>query len=297
MTCSFRPVFAARGTAIRVTWGASAVRLVTAALLAAGGVAAGVLPVTVLGSARADEVTISTDNMRDGWDRGETSASLTPATLQSGSAAANDRSEPFAPLNQLQRPGLLLLGGSVYAGFGSHCDLQPYRGYIVGVNARSRSQTMWSDESGPTDTQAGIWQSGGGLLSDGPGQILFATGNGISPASGPGTKPPCELAESVVRLAVLNDGTLAAKDFFSPANAPYLDSIDADLGSGGPVGLPFGTATLPHLLVEGGKLGGLFLLNRDALPAPSQGPRGGDADGTRAGQALMGQWRHEATVP
>src|SRR5258708_22176332 len=88
MTCSFRPVFAARGTAIRVTRGASAVRLVTAALLAAGGVAAGVLPVTVLGSARADEVTISTDNMRDGWDRGETSASLTPATLQSGTFGA-----------------------------------------------------------------------------------------------------------------------------------------------------------------------------------------------------------------
>ncbi len=226
---------------------------------------------------------VSTGQQEPGWP------------VQIKGAPANDRSDPFAPLNQLQRPGLLLLGGSVYAGFGSHCDLQPYRGYIVGVNARSRSQTMWSDESGPTDTQAGIWQSGGGLLSDGPGQILFATGNGISPASGPGTKPPSELAESVVRLAVLNDGTLAAKDFFSPANAPYLDSIDADLGSGGPVGLPFGTATLPHLLVEGGKLGGLFVLNRDALGGRSQGPRGGDAAVSRAGQALMGQWGHEAT--
>ena len=32
---------------------------------------------------------------------------------------------------------------------------------------------------------AGIWQSGGGLVSDGPGRIFVSTGNGVSPPPGP----------------------------------------------------------------------------------------------------------------
>ena len=53
-----------------------------------------------------------------------------------------------------------------------------------------RALTLWSDEAGLTDNQGGIWQSGGGLMSDGPGRIFLATGNGVSPAPGPGTNPP-----------------------------------------------------------------------------------------------------------
>jgi hypothetical protein len=213
-------------------------------------------------------------------------------------APANNPTEPFAPFNQLQRPGLLLLGGSVYAAFGSHCDFQPYDGYVVGVAGANAgapgSQTMWSDEAGVADYEAGIWQSGGGLMSDGDGRMFFASGNGVSPAPGPGSKPPANLAESVVRLAVLKDGSLAARDFFSPSNAPYLDSIDGDLGAGGPVGLPFGTATLPDLMVEAGKVDGLFVLNRNKLGGRSQGSKGADAVVSETGKSLPGEWGHPA---
>jgi len=395
---------------------ARAARVTVAAALAVAGVAVAVPPFGGAGRARADEVTISANDLRDGWDSGETTGTLTPATLKGGTfgqlfatgvdgqvyaqpivaggtvvvatendevyglsaatgaikwstslgtpfpasaehctdlapnvgvtgtpvydpgtglvymvsevipaghtgqqpafymnalnvsdgsqapgwpvaikgAPTNDPSVPFTPFTQLQRPGLLLLGGSVYAAFGSHCDFTPYDGYVVGVNASSKQQTMWSDEAGLTDTQAGIWQSGGGLASDGSGRIFFASGNGVSPAPGPGTKPPSELAESVVRLAVLKDGSLAAKDFFSPANAPYLDSIDGDLGAGSPVGLPFGTTALPHLLVIAGKVDGLFVLNRDSLGGREQGPGKGDAAVSETGKGLPGEWGHPA---
>lgn len=209
-------------------------------------------------------------------------------------APTNDPTHPFNSFTELQRPGLLLLGGSVYAGFGSLCDYNPYDGYVVGVNITKRTQTMWTDEAGLTTNMAGIWQGGGGLMSDGPGRIFFASGNGVSPAPGPGSHPPSELAESVVRLGVQPDGSLVAKSFFSPANAAVLDAGDGDLGSGGPVGLPFGTAALAHLLVQGGKKDGLFVLNRDGLGGREQGAGGTDAVVSNADPTLAGEWGHPA---
>lgn len=208
-------------------------------------------------------------------------------------APVNDPTRPFNPFNQLQRPGLLLQNGWVYAGFGSHCDINPYDGYVAGVNVSTHAVTMWTDEAGITDDMAGIWQGGGGLMSDGTGRIFVSSGNGVSPAPGPGTSPPSGLAESVVRLGVQPDGTLAPQDFFSPANAPSLDAADRDFGSGGPVGLPVGTQQFPNLLVEAGKDGRVFLLNRDGLGGRMQGTGGTDADLAMAGP-FGGQWGHPA---
>ena len=93
-----------------------------------------------------------------------------PVTIQG--APTNDPSRPFNPMTAMQRPGLLLLDGVVYAGFASHCDYTPFVGYIVGVSTGGRQTTMWATESGNANAEGGIWQSGGGLVSDGPGQIL-----------------------------------------------------------------------------------------------------------------------------
>jgi hypothetical protein len=53
--------------------------------------------------------------------------------IEIAGAAANDPSITFDPKYEMQRPGLLLSGGVVYAAFGSHCDVGPFRGYVVGV--------------------------------------------------------------------------------------------------------------------------------------------------------------------
>ena len=63
----------------------SAVLLLAAALLAAGLAAAAALPLRPAASARADEGTISANNLRNGWDPGETTGSLTPSALTGGS--------------------------------------------------------------------------------------------------------------------------------------------------------------------------------------------------------------------
>ena len=184
----------------------------------------------------------------------------------------------------------------MYAAFASHCDNKPYAGYVAGVNVTTRpiATTLWTDEAGVSEDQAGIWQSGGGLMSDGSGRIFFTSGNGVSPAAGPGSKPPGQLAESVVRLAQnTTDGSLSAQDFFSPANAPQLDPADKDFGAGGPVDLPFGTTTYPDVIVQAGKDGRLFLLNANNLGGREQGAGKGDADLAVSGP-YGGQWGHPA---
>ncbi len=192
--------------------------------------------------------------------------------------ANNNPSQPFFPTKEMQRPGLLYLGGVVYAAFGSHCDFEPYAGLIVGVSASGVQKTMWSVEGTKSGGGGGIWQGGGGLVSDGPNQILFEDGNGFGTDSHPdvptpGSTPPANLADSVVRLVVQPNGSLKAKDFFSMYDDPTVDRHDWDL-SGSPVALPsqFSTAKYPHLLVATGKQGVVYLLNRDSLGGAGEGP-------------------------
>jgi Abnormal spindle-like microcephaly-assoc'd, ASPM-SPD-2-Hydin/PQQ-like domain len=209
---------------------------------------------------------------------------------------ANDPAHPFATRQINNRPGLLLLGGVVYLAFGSICDYGSYVGLVAGVNVSTQAINMWSDEVGATSQRGGIWHAGGGLVSDGPGRILLSTGNGTTAPDGPGANPPQQLSESVVRLNVASNGAISAADFFSPSNAATLDHNDTDLGSGGPVALPspyFGTPSLPHLMVEIGKDGRLFLLNRDNLGGKNQKPGGGDNVIQTLGP-FKGVWGHPA---
>jgi outer membrane protein assembly factor BamB len=207
---------------------------------------------------------------------------------------ADNSAEVLDPVTSNQRAGLLLLNGRVYVATASYCDLAPYVGFVVGVDTSSRAVHRWSDENGSASSGAGIWQSGGGPMSDGPRRIFVATGNGVSPAPGPGTTPPATLAESVVRLGVGDNGTMTAHDYFSPANNAALDQEDADLGSGSPVGLPdsFGTPAHRHLLVLGGKDGVVHLLDRDDLGGTAQGDGGTDNDVSSL--QLSGVWGRAA---
>jgi iron transport multicopper oxidase len=190
---------------------------------------------------------------------------------------------PFEPAQELQRPALLMMNGVVFAAFGSHCDNTPYEGWLVGVSASTgQVVTKWATSAAHGGA---IWQSGGGLVSDGPGRILFSTGNDAGqpgvwdPPEGPGTQSPApegRLGEAVVRVEAQPGGALATKDYFSPFNSTLLDELDLDVGSSAPVGLPapyFGTSKLPHLLVQESKTGAVYVLDRDGL-----GGRGKEAN-------------------
>lgn len=180
-----------------------------------------------------------------------------------------------------QRPGLLETGGSVYAGFGSFCDFNENdsRGWLLGWNAatlaplgnntltnRLVNQTHdcpWNNNHPPCMLTS-IWMSGYGLASDGS-SIFFVTGN-----SAPHTYDGAyAIQDSVVKVPLSLSGVT---DLFTPSDAPThstgvnaMDSADNDLGSGGVLLIPDQGGALPHLAVASGKVGPLYLLNRDHL--------------------------------
>ncbi|MGA5821968.1 PQQ-binding-like beta-propeller repeat protein [Kitasatospora sp. NPDC094028] len=232
----------------------------------------------------AHALDLATGAERSGW----------PVPVQG--EPVNSPGVPLNPAMSAQRAGLLLLGGAVYFGFASDCGRTPYVGHVGGVDTTTRKVTLWSTEAGSGSQEGGVWMSGGGLMSDGDGRIFLATGNGAdggSPPPGPGGTPPAHLAESVVRLGVDADGSLAAQDFFSPTNNGDMDRSDLDLGSGGPAALPdaFGTSAHPHLLVQVGKDGRVFLLDRDNLGGTGQG-QGGTDDVVGTTGPYKGVWGH-----
>ena len=200
-----------------------------------------------------------------------------PVAIQG--SAWNAPSINFNSRNQLQRPGLLIENGVVYAAFGSHCDRATYEGWVVGVKETGGITSLWSDVH-QDGGAGGIWVGGAGLVADGPNTMLLSTGNGTLPTHPTlGDQTPGQYGEAVVRLRVNTDGTLSATDFFTPYDAAHLNDIDGDLGSGAPAELPaptFGTPAHPHLAVEIGKEGYLYLLDADHLGGYEQGPNGGD---------------------
>ena len=150
----------------------------------------------------------------------------------------------FDALNQNQRPALLLANHTVYVGYASHCDKQPYHGFLLGYDAATLRQTGVFNAS-PAGDGASIWQSGQGPAVDAAGNIYFVTSNG----SWNGTT---DFSESFIKL----DPQLKLLDWFTPTNHAELDAKDNDLNSSGAMLLP-GT----NLVTDGGKEGVLYLVD------------------------------------
>ncbi len=223
--------------------------------------------------------------------------------------ASNAPTHTFDPVHQFQRPGLLLLNGVVYAAFGGHCDRKPFEGWVAGVSTSGKLTTMWTDEASDaqnTYPDGGIWQSGGALVSDGSGQIIFTSGNGNTPPPNTPGKPvqgsPVvgALGQSVVRLSVQGDSSLKATDFFSPYDSATLNQSDSDLGSGSPVELPssyFGTTGHPHLLLQVGKQGILYVLDANNLGGIGEAPGTGGDEDVNTVQGVNGVWGKPGVWP
>jgi hypothetical protein len=162
----------------------------------------------------------------------------------------------FSALHQLQRPGLALSHGTVWVAFGSHGDVDPYHGWLLGYDAATLKQTAVFDTT-PDGREGSIWQSGGGIAVDASGALYVETANGDFDADSAGR----DLSSSVLKVSAT--GTLL--DWFTPFNQAVLSDNDVDLGSGGPMVLPDQPGPHPHLLLASGKSGYLYLLDRDGL--------------------------------
>ena len=160
----------------------------------------------------------------------------------------------FDPLHQHSRPGLLLVGGTVYMAFASHCDREPFHGWILGYDAATMRQSAVYNDT-VNGESGGIWQSGMGLSADASGDLYYASGNGTFD---PMATPP-QLGNSAVRLR-RTGASLTVVDWFTPFNQSTLNEQDYDFGSTGVELLP-GT----NLALVGSKQGRLYLFRRDQM--------------------------------
>ena len=172
------------------------------------------------------------------------------ATVAGGGAGSSNGMLSFDASLQLQRPGLALANGIVYASFGSHADSGNYHGWIIGYSADDLSQQTAVYNSTPNDVGASFWQGGRAPAIDNAGNVIAVTANGE--VSG-----PISFTNSILKL---NGQTLSVLDWFTPDNDADLDEGDLDLGSAGAVLMSGGTQVL-----TGGKSGELVLVNANMM--------------------------------
>jgi LysM repeat protein len=169
-----------------------------------------------------------------------------------------------------QRAGLLLLNGIVYIAFASHGDNGPWHGWLLGYNETTLQQTGAFCTS-PNGVGGGTWMGGAGLAADvlDPvnhpyGRVFIATGNGDFTATSPYTAG-MDFGDSILNLDLTN-GVPTIQDDFTPAGQAELDQWDMDQASGGIMLVPTQTTgSYPYLLVQTGKSGIAYLLNRQNL--------------------------------
>jgi hypothetical protein len=167
----------------------------------------------------------------------------------------------FDPQIHNQRSALLFQNGMVYIAWGSHCDSGSYHGWLMAYDHTSLAQKgVWVTT--PNGSEGAIWESSSGPAGDASNNTYFATGNGTFDANTGGP----DYGQSLMKLAPPGNGTFAALDYFTPYNGPNLNVGDFDIGSGGAMLLPDqNSGPHLHLLVQGDKVGNIYLVNRDNM--------------------------------
>lgn len=174
----------------------------------------------------------------------------------------------FNSLHQKNRPGLLLLNGVLYMGFGSNGCNDISAGWVLSYDATNLQQVGVFNAS-PDVGLASIWQTGNGIAADEEGNIFVATAESNYDVQNGGQA----YANSVLKLTQTFSPTpqLGLTDYFSPSNVMYLDEHDLDVSSVGPIVLPDqnGPPTcsqIPcHIAIASGKQGIVYVLDRDNM--------------------------------
>ncbi len=211
-------------------------------------------------------------NITTGAEQPGSPVQITASVKGTGDGSSNGIVS-FDPRRNNQRQGLVLVNGAVYISFSSHCDWNPYHGWIIGYNSKTLAQqTIYCDT--PNGEAGGIWESGMGIAADAQGNLFVDTGNGTVGSPVPYTEPgngtgegtastdPTDLtnrAESALKLTPAGS-TLTVSSYFTPSNYLDLNINDLDYGV-------MGTMLIPNsnFYLTGCKDGNLYLLNKDNM--------------------------------
>ena len=170
----------------------------------------------------------------------------------------------FDPGQYAERQGLLLLNHVVYTAWTSHCDQQPYTGWLIGYDASNLKQTSVLNLT-PNGSEGSIWQSGAGISSDGQ-NIFFLDANGTfdTALDKKGFPIHHDFGNGFIKVSTTGK-KLKVADYFNMFNTVDESNNDQDLGSGGTIVLPpmkDAKGKLRYLAIGAGKDQRIYIVDR-----------------------------------
>ena len=190
------------------------------------------------------------------------------ATYPGTGANSSGGNVVFDPSQYAERAGLLLMNGTIYLAWTSHCDQGPYTGWLMAYSESTLAQTSVLNLT-PNGSEGSIWMSGAGLASDASGNIYFLDANGTFDTTLDANGMPTnhDFGNGFLKVSTTG-GALAVADYFETDNTIAESDADQDLGSGGALVLPDITdssGTVHHLAVGAGKDSNIYEVNRDSM--------------------------------
>lgn len=166
----------------------------------------------------------------------------------------------FDPVVQENRSALTIADDNLYVSYGGRfgdCGDSHglYHGWLVGIRTdEPKVFGSWTTSA----ARGGVWAQGGTAFD---GKKLFVTTGNTSGAQQWGG------GEAVLRFGKSLAFSADPTTYFAPSNWQTLDNDDADLGGTGPlpINVPVTSASPLAELIQFGKDGNAYLLNRDNL--------------------------------
>jgi hypothetical protein len=173
----------------------------------------------------------------------------------------------FDPKQYEERAALLEVNGQILTVWTSHCDIDPYTGWVIAFDAGSLARTSVVNLT-PNGSRGGLWMAGAGPAADAAGNVYVLDGNGTfdTTLNGAGFPASGNFGNAFIKLATA--GGLSVADYFATFNTVSQSNADADLGSGGALVLPDladSTGRTRHLAVGAGKDAHIYVVDRDAM--------------------------------
>jgi len=190
------------------------------------------------------------------------------ATYPGTGANSSGGNVVFDPAQYAERVGLLLMNGTIYLGWTSHCDQGAYTGWLMAYSESTLAQTGVLNLT-PNGSEGSIWMAGAGLAADTSGNIYFLDANGTFDGTLDASGMPVnrDFGNGFLKVSTAG-GTLAVTDYFEMDNTIAESNGDEDLGSGGALVLPDVTdsaGTVHHLAIGAGKDSNIYVVNRDSM--------------------------------
>src|SRR3954452_7419796 len=173
----------------------------------------------------------------------------------------------FDPKQYEERAGLLELNGQIVTVWTSHCDIDPYTGWIISYDAGTLRRSSVLNVT-PNGSRGGMWMAGAGPAADAQGNVYVLDGNGTFDTTLTSAGFPNKGNFGNAFLKIATSGGLSVADYFATFDTVARSNADTDLGSGGAMVVPDfvdGSGHTRHLAVGAGKDGHIYVVDRDAM--------------------------------